>query len=319
MPTFEIETSGGTFEVEAPDQAKALDALQNYERSYDGHTAHFIPLHRDRQGNWSLAVLRVLSDMWTGAKDAITLPGDVARGRYNLPSLGQPGVSEDDAGNVYQHGKLAGNRILNQQSYLDRAFNLSGFAVGTGTAFTAVRDPKRALDPSVLRSGGGVGKTKPGQIVKIGGRSFLTSSDGTIDFGRISKEMAEASGGRLSEKPIRLELGETGTDGYGALHLGPQRRERAVRLGYRDEIEMIEDVARHFDVAVEQTNGRLMLVKKNGTNRYVIVELIEGEDAFYGVTTTFIEGSKNVGKERHTNLHKELHKRGGKQIWRRNK
>lgn len=197
MPAFEIETPGGTFEVEAPDQAKALDALRSYEQSSNGHTGFILPLHRNRQGDWSLATPRLLSDIWTGAKDAITLPGDVARGRYNLPLLDQPGVGEDDAGNVYQHGRLVGNRILNERSYLDRALGLGGFAVGTGTGLTATHGAKYALDPSVLRSGGG------GRRIPFHRRSPSTLKEFADEIATVL-ETGVPSKGRL----FREDLGE---------------------------------------------------------------------------------------------------------------
>lgn len=313
MPTFKIDTPGGSFEVEAPDLTKAVTAVGAFEGSSADTTGHLLPLRRDKKGDLSLAVPRLLSDMWAGTKDAVTVPGDVARGRYNLPMLDEPGIAEDDAGNVYQHGRLVGNRTANERSFLERAIGLGGMAVGTGTGLTATRGARHALDSSVLRSGGGGGKPKPRQVVKIGDRTFLTSSDGTIDFGRIRKEVSEASGGRFPEKPIRLQTGESA---FGADHFSGTRRKPAQDLGYHDEIEMVEDISRNYDLVVEQANGRLMLVKKNGTNRYSIIELIEGEDAFYGTTTIFPESSGNFSEKR-TSLYRTVNRRGGRILWNR--
>ena len=79
---------------------------------------------------------------------------------------------------------------------------------------------------------------------------------------------------------------------------------------------MVEDISRNYDLVIEQANGRLMLVKKNGTNRYSIIELIEGEDAFYGTTTIFPESSGNFSEKR-TSLYRTVNRRGGRILWNR--
>ncbi len=47
--------------------------------------------------------------------DWVTLPGDVLSGKYSLPAPGTPGITEDDGYNVYQDGKLIGNRLAYQE------------------------------------------------------------------------------------------------------------------------------------------------------------------------------------------------------------
>ncbi len=262
-------------------------------------------------------VAPVPKSIMNGFTDAATLPGDVMGGGYSLPPMDAPGISEDDAYNVYQDGQLVGNRLANQQGLIDRSIGLATGFTGSGAGATAAQGRRTALDPNVVRMGGGASGKTPRNQIKVGDRVFLSASDGSLDMGRLGEEVAKASGGRFKDKPIRLEIGEPGKEGYGALHLGPQRTERAQRLGYVDEVDMIEDISRNFDIVVEQANRRLMLVKKNGANRYAIVELREGDDAYYGITTTFIEGRKNVGKEKHTSLYREINKRGGKLIWER--
>ncbi len=88
-------------------------------------------------------------------------------------------------------------------------------------------------------------------------------------------------------------------------------------MGYQDEIEMLEDISANYDIVVEQDNGRLMLVKQKGANRYGIVELREGDDAYYGYTTTYNEGSKNIGKPGKTSLDRQLTRASNRILWHR--
>ena len=225
MPTYEIETPGGSFEVEAPDLTKAVTAVGAFEGSSADTTGHLLPLRRDKKGDLSLAVPHLLSDMWAGAKDAITLPGDVARGRYNLPMLDEPGIAEDDAGNVYRHGKIVGNRTANERSFLDRAIGLGGMAVETGTGLTATQGARYALDPSVLRSGGG------GRRVPFHRRSTSRLEDFETEIASVLKT-GQSSKGRLFREDlgeITIDLGVPGDPsknfkgGWGLSHIRDKR------------------------------------------------------------------------------------------------
>ncbi|MDA4843971.1 hypothetical protein [Hoeflea poritis] len=225
MPTFEIETPGGRFEVDAADHEKAVAALRRYVRSSTGYTGYVLPIRKDSLGEVSLAVPRLLSDIWAGAKDAITLPGDVARGRYNLPMLDEPGIAEDDAGNVYRHGKIVGNRTANERSFLDRAIGLGGMAVGTGTGLTATQGARRALDPSVLRSGGG------GRRIPFHRRSTSSPKEFSEEIASVL-ETGISSRGRLFREDlgeITIDLGVPGDPkkrfqgGWGLSHIKDKR------------------------------------------------------------------------------------------------
>ncbi len=121
----------------------------------------------------------------------------------------------------------------------------------------------------------------------------------------------------MPEGFIRLERGEAGKDGYGALHISDERHEAARKLGYEDGLEMIEDVARNYDAVLQQANGRLMLVKHGGQNRYGIVELVPGDDAYYGVTTGFMDTARNAKREHRTSVYRALNKNGAKLLWER--
>ncbi len=128
----------------------------------------------------------------------------------------------------------------------------------------------------------------------LNGRTFILSPEGSIDFGVVPDEIAEASNGRFPGAPIRLEEGAP--DDFGRSHISKERIEEFKSLGYRDELDMLHDVAQHFTSIYEQPNGRLLLVKKNGKNKYAVVELQKKADNYYGATTWFVDMKPLRGK-----------------------
>lgn len=125
-------------------------------------TGHILPIQRDGEtGALSPAIPGWARDVWDEAVSAATLPGDVQSGAYHLPSPGEPGISEDDAYNVYRGGKLLGNRLANERSLTNRAIGAAAALTGGGTGFAAARGARPAMDPSLLRMGGGGGKRPP--------------------------------------------------------------------------------------------------------------------------------------------------------------
>lgn len=111
-----------------------------------------------------------------------------------------------------------------------------------------------------------------------------------------------------------------GDKAFGAEHMTPARNIVSQKLGYPDALAMFEDVARNFDLVIEQPrNNRLMLVKRNGRNRYAIVSLQEGEDAFYGMTTSFAEKKSNATSPNQWSFKHQIAKHGGVILWERGK
>ena len=153
-------------------------------------------------------------------------------------------------------------------------------------------------------------------------KRFMKGADGSTDLGRIGSEVEAASGGRFPQGPIRMKQGISGKDGYGGRHISPDKHQRAQEIGYRDGLELIEDVARNHNTVVEQVNGRLMLVKTDGQNRYAIAEFQDGgwkrligkDGPYYGVTTGFPEDAKNIGKINREYLSREIGRKGGKKL-----
>lgn len=128
-------------------------------------TGYILPLRRDGEtGALSLAIPGLAQDVWDEAVGAVTLPGDVYFGKYHLPSLGEPGITEDDGYNVYRDGQLLGNRLANQMGLTNRAIGAAATLTGGGTGFAATRGARSAMDPSLLRVGGGGGKRSSRQF-----------------------------------------------------------------------------------------------------------------------------------------------------------
>ncbi len=89
-----------------------------------------------------------------GAADAITLPRDVVGGAYSLPPMDAPGISEDDAYNVYRNGEYIGNRLANQEGLIRRSFGLGSNVTGSSLSSTAIGG-RAAIAPNILGMGGG--------------------------------------------------------------------------------------------------------------------------------------------------------------------
>ncbi|MEP3115401.1 MAG: ribonuclease domain-containing protein, partial [Stappiaceae bacterium] len=113
------------------------------DEPFDLHAAHVGP------------VLYYISLKVRGLIEILKVPGDTWKGTYTLPPLGAPGVTEDDGSNVYVNGEFVGNRRAMTRVYNERALGFATSFTGGGLASTAFTGPKAALNPNVLRAGGG--------------------------------------------------------------------------------------------------------------------------------------------------------------------
>lgn len=237
--------------------------------------------------------------------------------------IGYPAMAAGDAGlrgvNALVHsGASAANQLMRElglagphDNRLER--DLVGMAsMGLGSAGRI----------GGLAGLGGVAVTKGRQAATA--RRFVKGADKSIRLGAIGPQVEAASKGWYRQGPIRMRQGLPGPGGYGARHISPDKHRRARELGYADGLDLIKDVAKNHDVTVEQLNGRLMLVKRDGQNRYAIAEYREGEgwkrligrnDPYYGVVTGFPEYSRDT-KPGRTNLERVLSK-GGKSLWKK--
>lgn len=228
-----------------------------------------------------------------------------ALGALSFSPRGAHAMSRRIANPIFDHAPLASDAA---------AFNEAQTPVDYGLATIGVVPGSGDFLAGILGAAW-KHRRKAWDVVKKGDRYFVTGSNGTPDMGFIRRGITRMDGNPLPSKPIRMEPGEIGPEGYGAFHLAEERHKRAKDLGYQDAYEMFEDVARNYDVVIEQPNGALMLVKKNGANRYGVVRLQEHEDGYYGMTTTFPEEPKRVGKEHRTSLSRMLNKQGGTMLW----
>lgn len=205
-----------------------------------------------------------------------------------------------------------------------------GWGAATGQQGMGRRLTRDLLGMAQMSTGGvgrfgGVaaqGQNAAGRVREVAtSRQFVRGADGSIQLGRIGPEVEQASGGRFPQGPIRMQQGLSGPDGFGARHISPDKHQRAQKIGYTDGIALAKDVARNYDVVIEQRNGRLMLVKKERQNRYAIAERRNGGlerfigkgKPYYGVTTAF-PGYPRKAKPGKISLEKALNG-GGIKLW----
>jgi dihydrofolate reductase len=106
---------------------------------------------------------------------------------------------------------------------------------------------------------------------------FVTTANGSIDFGYISAEIATKLG--VKSAPIRLRDGgvEPGTG-----HI--ERKERLQQLkeaGYESAAVLVFDVGQNFNCIFQGKGNSLMLAKRNGKALIAFVELEVSSDELY--------------------------------------
>ncbi|MBF0554744.1 MAG: hypothetical protein HQK96_09365 [Nitrospirae bacterium] len=125
---------------------------------------------------------------------------------------------------------------------------------------------------------------------------FVKAGDGTYDFGHITPEIGQAIGRQSA--PIRLE---EGNNDYGKHHIDiaddGKRLEKIKKEGYETTAEFIQDVASNYTEIRKSHGSRLMLVKKNGGNKVLAIQLSPNADGdYYNVITGGIFNSNYVNK-----------------------
>jgi hypothetical protein len=105
-------------------------------------------------------------------------------------------------------------------------------------------------------------------------RAYLRSPSGGFEFGEIPEEVATQIG--IEAGPILLPRGN---GLYGGSHIaGEGRLEELQKLGFRDVPDYVNHVGTGYTQIYRQENGRLRLVRRNGKNHLVAVELGAAED-----------------------------------------
>jgi len=115
---------------------------------------------------------------------------------------------------------------------------------------------------------------------------FIKAPDGSLDFGEITPEMAQAAGRQAGK--IRLQQGN---ESWGLQHI-EQRHGAEIRdAGFADVPAFVADIAQHIDQVWKPAATRqLVALHKVGNNRMMFVELQPGKDEagdFYTVNTAF--------------------------------
>jgi hypothetical protein len=80
MATFEIESGGKTYEIEAPDQATAVRAVKSVAPPQEPYSGQLLPFSKDAQGNVSFDTDAGLVGV---VKRAVTFPADAMRGKVD--------------------------------------------------------------------------------------------------------------------------------------------------------------------------------------------------------------------------------------------
>jgi len=141
---------------------------------------------------------------------------------------------------------------------------------------------KKDIDAEWLRDGDTL-KPVDGAILEAAAavNGFMKSPTGNLDFGYITQEIAVAI--KREAAPIRLRMGNA-TEGL--LHIELRHSKDIAALGYKNAIEFVYAITRHFDTIYPLSKpGRgLTLVVTSGKLKYATIQLeAENGGAFYDI------------------------------------
>ncbi|MCK6392065.1 hypothetical protein [Zoogloea sp.] len=127
---------------------------------------------------------------------------------------------------------------------------------------------------------------------------FVAAPDGSIDFGEITPEMAQAM--RRQAGKIRLQHGvqnENGT-GWGLAHIEANHGNQIRNAGFTSVEAFVSFVARNFNEVLQATN-RQMLVAISGTRQDVMFVQLEPADGgdYYRINTAFPASRDYLAKQ----------------------
>jgi hypothetical protein len=135
---------------------------------------------------------------------------------------------------------------------------------------------------------------------------FVAAPDGSIDFGEITPEMAQAM--RRQAGKIRLERGDYA---YGLEHIEARHGDQIRAIGFESVEAFVADAVRHIDsIWLPTKTSQLVVLQSEERGKAVFIELKPAESGdYYTVNTAFPVGEGYVqGKE----------KRGGwRELWSR--
>jgi hypothetical protein len=156
-----------------------------------------------------------------------------------------------------------------------------------GALFQRVREPSPDLTPEQLRA---LPVDDPHWVRARDNQRFLAAPDGSPDIGFAPR--LEGTAPTAENLPVRLRRSDIH-------HLDePLHRDDAQELGYRDGLHLALDVARNWTHLHEGRDGRMMLVRRNGTNAVAVVEIRKADGAdYWRIVTAGVRGSEQLGKE----------------------
>lgn len=107
---------------------------------------------------------------------------------------------------------------------------------------------------------------------------FIEASDGSLDFGHVSAEVAAAIG--QPPGPIRLRVGDGRT---GLVHIAASHQKDIARMGYADPVAFVEAIARGY-TEVREGRGRslLLVLRREGKRSHPLayVRLVYASGAY---------------------------------------
>ena len=140
-------------------------------------------------------------------------------------------------------------------------------------------------------------------LVESDTREFIVRPNGSKEFGRLGKEIEDATGKKVLAKEIRLQVGfsriANGEEtGFGIIHI-KKRESQLKKLGYNSAEEYILDIINNFSIIYELGGGRIKLASVGNKFNVMPLDLeLEGDgDGYYTVVTAIPKNIKRMQKE----------------------
>lgn len=208
----------------------------------------------------------------------------------------------NDAGILQTLNKAAQN-VNGTFNSEDKAFkfdnieDLAAFSKATRTAYYVKKDKpdvgnkQFSLDDIPLPQGF---KTETGKTLKDSGiYDFIVDEAGNKNFGEITSEIENATGGIIKAAPIRLQVGN---QDFGYIHLNYRHLEAMQNKGFADSISYIKNVLQNVDKIYSRADtgnlDRFILVnssegKKSNNFMPIDLELERDGDNYYNIISAY--------------------------------
>lgn len=137
--------------------------------------------------------------------------------------------------------------------------------------------------------------------------AFVAAPDGSIDFGEITPEMAQAM--RRQAGKIRLQDGVQNADGtgWGLSHIEANHGDQIRNAGFESVQHFVSHVARNFNEVLQAKNRQLLVAIDGGRQDVMFVQLEPTHEGdFYRINTAFPASRNYLEKQQ---------KKGMKLLW----